>query len=105
MVKVLGIEFEGLKHTASGGIYYVQSSSSDCTEDLLKSRLPSNWRKYSHSVEHSESTLNPTKRAAVEERLLRLCAIRLPVVEDKITEGDRHADVRDFVTGLAIAQV
>jgi hypothetical protein len=36
MVKVLGIEFEGLKHTASGGIYYVQSSSSDCTEDLLK---------------------------------------------------------------------
>jgi hypothetical protein len=36
MVKVLGKEFKGLKYTGSGGIYYVQSSSSECSEDLLK---------------------------------------------------------------------
>jgi hypothetical protein len=64
MVKVLGIEFEGLKHTASGGIYYVQSSSSDCTEDLLKESvafklekiLPFRWtfRKYAESYKTSQ---------------------------------------------------
>lgn len=64
MVKVLGVEFKGLKYTGSGGIYYVQTSSSDCSEDLLKESvayklkkiLPFRWtfRKYAESYKTSQ---------------------------------------------------
>jgi hypothetical protein len=64
MVKVLGKEFKGLKYTGSGGIYYVQSSSSECSEDLLKESVayklgkifPFRWhfRKYAESYKKSQ---------------------------------------------------